>query len=42
MEDQSPKQLSRGLLWKKTEDVSMDHIGRRDGRRVTGWLKMSW
>ena len=24
------------------EDVSMDHIGRRYGKRGTGWLKMSW
>jgi len=24
------------------EDMSMDHNGWRDGRRDTGWLKMSW
>jgi len=24
------------------EDVSMDRIGRQDGKRDTGWLKMSW
>jgi len=37
------RSLSQAALQRSSveEDVSMDHIGRRDGKRDTGWLQSS-